>query len=214
VPLLTVIAGPNGSGKSTLTGALGLEHQSNLIDPDQIARRMNSADPAVATVAAGREAIARCRAYLSSQTSFAVETTLAGNGPIAMIREAKASGFSIWLLFIALNNPELNIQRVRTRVEQGGHHVRTFADGMDGAWRTRRKRSFLRMKGWSSIIPASPTNECWKSGTVKSSGARSRYLSGSPAWNGKYRLPKTLVASRRSPWTRRSGRNSKKTYLP
>jgi predicted ABC-type ATPase len=123
VPVLTVIAGPNGSGKSTLTASLRLERQSNLIDPDQIARRMNPAGPASAAVAAGREAISRCRAYLVNQSSFAVETTLAGKGPIAMIREAKARGYGILVFFIALSNPELNIHRVSMRVQQGGHDV-------------------------------------------------------------------------------------------
>ncbi|MBZ5620004.1 MAG: AAA family ATPase [Acidobacteriia bacterium] len=42
------MAGPNGSGKSTLTASLSIERQSNLVDPDQIARRMNPADPASA----------------------------------------------------------------------------------------------------------------------------------------------------------------------
>lgn len=123
MPVLSVIAGPNGSGKSTLTASLSLERRSNLIDPDQIARQMKPADPASAAIPAGREAISRCRAYLANQSSFAVETTLAGNGPIAMIREAKARGYGIMVFYIALSNPELNIDRVNLRVQQGGHDV-------------------------------------------------------------------------------------------
>jgi predicted ABC-type ATPase len=118
-----VIAGPNGSGKSTLTAALTFEGRSNLVDPDQIARSINLADPALAAAPAGRESIVRCRAYLAAKTSFAVETTLAGRGTITMMREAKAAGFGIRLLYIALSAPGLNVRRVRLRVEQGGHDV-------------------------------------------------------------------------------------------
>jgi predicted ABC-type ATPase len=84
---------------------------------------MNPANPASAAIPAAREAITRCRAYLANQSSFAVETTLAGNGPIALIREAKATGYGILVFFIALSNPELNVYRVSLRVQQGGHDV-------------------------------------------------------------------------------------------
>jgi predicted ABC-type ATPase len=123
VPTLTVIAGPNGSGKSTLTAAVNFEGRVNLVDPDAIARRINPSEPALGAAAAAREAIARCRKYLANKTSFAVETTLAGKGAIAMMRQAKSAGFRIQLLYVALSSPELHIQRVRLRVSQGGHDV-------------------------------------------------------------------------------------------
>lgn len=98
MPTFTVIAGPNGSGKSTLTAAVNFEGRVNLVDPDAIARRINPSEPALAAAAAAREAIARCRQYLANKTSFAVETTLAGKGAIAMMRQAKSAGFRIQLL--------------------------------------------------------------------------------------------------------------------
>jgi predicted ABC-type ATPase len=118
---------------------LNFEGRSNLVDPDEIARRLSPADPALAAIAAAREAITRCQAFLASQTSFAVETTLAGTGTLAMMREAKAAGFVVRLLFIALYKPEMNIHRVRIRARLGGHDVpdtdirRRYARSLDHA---------------------------------------------------------------------------------
>lgn len=39
------------------------------------------------------------------------------------IKEAKEHGFRIYLYFVALSDPEMNIGRVETRVQQGGHNV-------------------------------------------------------------------------------------------
>ena len=56
-------------------------------------------------------------------TSFAVETTLAGNGPIDTMRSAKGKGFDVFLIYVALDGPEQNIKRVRERAARGGHFV-------------------------------------------------------------------------------------------
>jgi predicted ABC-type ATPase len=39
------------------------------------------------------------------------------------MRKAKKHGFRVYLYFISLDNPNMNIGRVKTRVEQGGHDV-------------------------------------------------------------------------------------------
>ena len=50
--ILAVIAGANGSGKSTLTKRF--DQPILLIDPDAIAKELNSINPASAAIAAGR----------------------------------------------------------------------------------------------------------------------------------------------------------------
>lgn len=123
MPTLSVVAGPNGSGKSTLTSAIWFEGNANLIDPDAIARRINVAEPARAAIPAAREAILRCRALLGDRLSFTLETTLAGHGAMAIMRNAKNAGYRTFLVYIALGDPELHIERVRLRVSQGGHDI-------------------------------------------------------------------------------------------
>lgn len=123
MPFLTVIAGPNGSGKSSVISALQYEGRENLLDPDAIARAMNPQNPLSAGISAGREVIQRSHEYLVSGRSLAVETTLSGNGVLELMRKARQRGFRVRLIYICLENSELNIRRVRERAARGGHDV-------------------------------------------------------------------------------------------
>jgi predicted ABC-type ATPase len=137
-PTLSVIAGPNGSGKSTLTSSIWFEGNANLIDPDTLARSIDPVRPARAAIPAARQTILRCRALLASHVSFALETTLAGQGAITIMREARKVGYRIVLVYVALKDPELHIERVRLRVSRGGHDI------PDVDIRRRYARSLIR----------------------------------------------------------------------
>ena len=121
MPTLTVIAGANGSGKSTLTRQL--ERPILLIDPDAIAKELNPTDPASAAIAAGRQALALAQQYIQSESSFVVETTFAGSTYIKLMREAKSRGWLVILMYIGIDNPNMNVLRVADRVKLGGHDV-------------------------------------------------------------------------------------------
>jgi predicted ABC-type ATPase len=127
-PQLWIVAGPNGAGKSTLTGKY-LRHRVPIVDPDEIARRLNPTDPSLSTVAlqAGRLASAERTRMLHSNLSFAVETTLTGRGPRILMRQASAIGFKVNLIYIGLHDVALSLGRVRQRIDDGGHSV-PFAD--------------------------------------------------------------------------------------
>ncbi len=124
MPELIVIAGPNGAGKSSLTKL----STSNIpvIDPDAIAREIAPANPESAALAAGRQAIDLTKEYIQFDRSFIVETTLAGNSYLKLMREVKSLGWFVKLTYIGINNPTTNIQRVRSRVKLGGHDVPTL----------------------------------------------------------------------------------------
>ena len=94
-----------------------------VIDPDAIARAIDPENPQSAALAAGRQAIDRSRGYIQSDCSFIVETTLAGNTYLNLIREVKALGWITSLTYIGIDDPNTNIQRVRSRVKLGGHDV-------------------------------------------------------------------------------------------
>ncbi|MBL8228892.1 MAG: AAA family ATPase [Bryobacterales bacterium] len=137
MPTLTLVAGPNGSGKSTLTAGIAFEGLT-VVDPDAIARAINAEHPARVAITAARQAITRCQSLLASRESFILESTLAGNGALALMREAKRQGYRALLIYVALRDPELHIERVRLRVSQGGHDI------PDSDIRRRYGRSLLR----------------------------------------------------------------------
>lgn len=123
-PIFTVIGGPNGSGKSTLTAMLRRQGLAvPIIDPDAIARELNPNAPELAAIEAGREALKRQTAHLTSGVSFAIETTLAGNMALRHMEQARQRGFATELLFVAIGDVRTNIERVAGRVERGGHNV-------------------------------------------------------------------------------------------
>ena len=62
---------------------------------------------------------------LEQNRSFASETVFSHPSKLDFLREAEARGFDTRLVFVATENPQLNVQRVALRVEQGGHDVPT-----------------------------------------------------------------------------------------
>ena len=121
MPTLTLVAGPNGAGKSTISAAVAAGVR--IVDPGAIARLIDAAQPARAAIPAARQAIALCRTLMAQRTDFIVESTLAGHGAISLMTAAARAGYRTILIYIALGEPELNIDRVRLRVAQGGHDV-------------------------------------------------------------------------------------------
>ncbi|MGG4144221.1 zeta toxin family protein [Paenibacillus algorifonticola] len=125
-PIMYVFAGNNGSGKSTIRNLivdrLGI---SINIDPDALARRIDSVHPEIRKVSAGKEAIKLARDCIRYRRDFSVETTLAGGNVIRLMRDARANEFEITMFYVGLGDYHLNIERVAARVRNGGHHIPT-----------------------------------------------------------------------------------------
>ena len=121
MPTLILVAGPNGSGKSTLSAAIAAG--VTVVDPDAIARTIDAVEPSRAAIPAARQAIMMCRSLITQRESLIVESTLAGHGAISLMARAKRAGYRTLLVYVALGEPELHIDRVRLRVAQGGHDI-------------------------------------------------------------------------------------------
>ena len=60
---------------------------------------------------------------LKKDHDFAFETTLSTRSFTVFVEKAKASGFTVSLLFFWLSSVELAKSRVAQRVSEGGHHI-------------------------------------------------------------------------------------------
>lgn len=60
---------------------------------------------------------------LEEGRTFTFETVMSHPSKIEFMREARARGYRVYLYFVATDDPDINIDRVRRRVLQGGHPV-------------------------------------------------------------------------------------------
>jgi len=56
--------------------------------------------------------------------SFSFETVMSHPSKIEFMQNAQAYGYRTYLYFVSTENPEINIDRVQIRVQEGGHPVR------------------------------------------------------------------------------------------
>jgi predicted ABC-type ATPase len=124
-PSVVILAGPNGAGKSTVAPALlqGALAVDEFVNADVIASGLSAFDPESAAIAAGRVMLARLHELAAQRVSFAFETTLASRTLAPWLRDLRASGYQIHLLFLWLPSAEFALARVADRVRAGGHDV-------------------------------------------------------------------------------------------
>lgn len=60
---------------------------------------------------------------LEEGKTFTFETVMSHRSKIEFMREARSRGYRVYLYFVATDDPAINIDRVRSRVLQGGHPV-------------------------------------------------------------------------------------------
>lgn len=121
-PTYHVVAGPNGAGKTTLTRSGAFEGVA-IVDPDDLARRINPDAPETASFAAGKEAIRMIRNNIEDGRDFVQETTLSSVTTLGTAREAKDDGFRVELHFVGVRSVSQSHERVGDRVRQGGHDI-------------------------------------------------------------------------------------------
>lgn len=60
---------------------------------------------------------------LKKGESFSFETVMSHSSKLNFITEAKKKNFKTYLYYVASDQPEIHVQRVRNRVKKGGHDV-------------------------------------------------------------------------------------------
>ena len=115
-PEIIVFAGPNGSGKTTII------KMANIIEPyvnaDDIKRTIHCTDLEAAQLADSMR-----YQFIAESRSFTFETVLSTERKLNMLREAQQKGFFIRCIYILTADCDINILRVKSRKEAGGHDV-------------------------------------------------------------------------------------------
>lgn len=108
--------------KSVLLKKHGLEQVAALlsVEPDS---RIHLPRETVNAYVAAVLADAIRRTLLAQGRTFTFETVMSSPDKIDFMREAQELGYRTYLYFVATDDPEINISRVKLRVSQGGHDV-------------------------------------------------------------------------------------------
>jgi len=115
-PEVVVFAGPNGSGKSTFTELL--KPPMDYINADEIKKYLKCSDLEAAQLAEKQR-----EDHIKQISEFCFETVLSTERNIKLLKKAKDKGYFIRCYYILTADPMINVWRVRSRVESGGHDV-------------------------------------------------------------------------------------------
>lgn len=113
LPEVMVIAGPNGSGKSTVTRMA--KTVGVYINADDIRSATLCTDMEAAITAEKLRNIA-----VDNHSDFTFETVLSTDRNLNLLKRAKQEGYFIRCIYVLTADVNINIARVRARVELGG----------------------------------------------------------------------------------------------
>ena len=115
----TIIGGVNGAGKSSLTGVLKSERSDlgKIIDVDALAVQHGG------NIEGGKAAIRMQAEFIKAGVSFTQETTLSGQRPLRMVKEAREAGYYIRLFYVGIGTAQEALKRIENRVSKGGHDI-------------------------------------------------------------------------------------------
>jgi len=164
-PRCIIIAGPNGAGKTTfareyLPKDAGVIHFVNV---DLLAAGISPLKPELAALKAGKLFLGELDRLAKARQNFAFESTLSGLVHVSRLRQWKAAGYRMEIIFLRLASSQLALRRVAARVKQGGHDVpradvlRRFRRGWKNFEATYKP---LAMSGRCMIIRETSRN-CW-----------------------------------------------------
>ena len=126
MPTVLIIAGPNGAGKTTLANVLleGREEPFEFVNADEIARRLGGrSEGRESDLLAGRHMLRLLDDLTVQRRNIALETTLATLSHAQRIKAWRAVGYRVELVYLRLASVEQSLERVRRRVQRGGHDI-------------------------------------------------------------------------------------------
>lgn len=123
-PTLVLLAGPNGAGKSTLYETrVAPRFAGPFINADLI-QRDELGDPSPAASYRAAEIASRRRAeFIAQGRDFVTETVFSHISKLELIDDAQAGGFTVVVMHVGVDSPDISVARVSARVDEGGHVV-------------------------------------------------------------------------------------------
>lgn len=119
-----IFAGINGAGKTALYQILSDSMDfGTRISIDDIAAKLGDWRDRLVQIKAARRAMSALREAIEKGVTFHQETTLPGEAILRFADLARAKGYRIRLYYVGLSSLDIAKERVRLRVEKGGHGI-------------------------------------------------------------------------------------------
>lgn len=144
VPELFVFSGPNGSGKTSLYN-LCVSENIEFNTPPFLNVYEIAADRNIDRYEAAKYVRDESDRLISESASFCWETVFSQPVKIDYLQYARACGYRVVLYAVGTDHPDINIENVAKRVEQGGHHV--DEDQIIWRWRSFTSTDLYRALG-------------------------------------------------------------------
>jgi predicted ABC-type ATPase len=124
-PTCYIIAGPNGAGKTTfaLNYLPEIADCRNFVNADMIAQGISPLDSVSAQFEAGRLFLQEIHKNIAKCVDFSFETTLAGRSYVNLLKKLRDENWQIVLFFLWIPSADFSRDRVRQRVQEGGHDI-------------------------------------------------------------------------------------------
>lgn len=125
MPKLYIVSGCNGSGKTTASYTLLPEmlECAQFVNSDEFAKGLSPYEPEKVPLQASRYMLMKIQYLFRKKKDFGIETTLATRTLLKMVRKAQAEGYFVTVIYFWLDSPERAMERVKARVEKGGHNI-------------------------------------------------------------------------------------------
>ena len=152
-PRCIIIAGPNGAGKTTFAREFLPKDADvvHFVNADLLAAGLSPLKPDLAALKAGKLFLGELDRLAKARQDFAFESTLSGLAYLTRLKQWKAAGYRIEIIFLRLASTQLALRRITARVKQGGHNV-PRADVL---------RRYVR--GWKNFETAyKPLADAWR----------------------------------------------------
>ncbi|MDE7316479.1 MAG: zeta toxin family protein [Helicobacter sp.] len=124
-PVATFFSGVNGCGKTTMYYN-ELEKGNTFgyrINIDEIVSSFGDWRNREDQVRASKIAIKMRNKMIEERQDFNQETTLCGKSIVRLFEKIKHDGYAISLYYISVDSPQIAKERVRMRVQKGGHSI-------------------------------------------------------------------------------------------
>ena len=124
-PALLVVIGANGAGKTTWARANRGLLPKPFYNADSIAEGLGDPDDSTLQAKARQIVDAAIERDLQERRIFGFESTYSGTSRPVIVRRAKDLGYAVHAVFIGTEAHDINVNRVRKRVQEGGHDIPT-----------------------------------------------------------------------------------------